>query len=81
MFPIVPLQDAIRPEAAGEEIAGTLKDAERRYFRKIIAQTGGRVAGPGGAAARAGLKASPFNWQIDNLGLRSELRRVRAARP
>ncbi|MFO7692252.1 MAG: sigma-54 dependent transcriptional regulator [Vicinamibacterales bacterium] len=77
---IPPLQDAIRPEASGEEITGTLEDAERRYIRAIIEQTGGRIAGPRGAAARAGLKASTLNWQIERLGLRSELQRVRAAR-
>ncbi len=78
---IPPLQDAIRPEPSDGEFAGTLEDAERRYFRALIARTGGRVSGPQGAAVQAGLKPSTFNWQIDKLGLRGELRHARADRP
>jgi formate hydrogenlyase transcriptional activator len=68
------------PTAAGEHDPGTLEDAERAYVRLVIARAGGRVTGPRGAAAMAGLKPSTFNWRVDRLGLRSELRQVRAAR-
>jgi transcriptional regulator with GAF, ATPase, and Fis domain len=76
---IPPLQDA--PDAAeprSDDRIGTLEDAEREYFRQLIARTAGRVSGPSGAAAIAGLKPSTFSWHVEKLGLRADLQRARA---
>ena len=73
------LRDALEADPGqGEAFSGTLEEAEREYFRQVIARTGGRVAGPEGAAAIAGLKPSTFNWHVEKLGLRAELLRARA---
>ena len=79
---IPPLQDAFEPELSSTPAVflGTLEDAEREYFRHLIQRTRGRVAGQGGAAEIAGLKASTLNWHIERLGLKGELQRARLER-
>ncbi|HOC18642.1 MAG TPA: sigma-54 dependent transcriptional regulator [Vicinamibacterales bacterium] len=77
---IPPLQDETGDGGAPEASLGTLEEAERQYFRRLIARTAGRVSGPSGAAAIAGLRPSTFTWHVEKLGLRADLQRARAAR-
>ncbi len=67
------------PSAGESEEWVTLDEAERRYLRKVLAHTGGRVSGKGGAAELLGLKPSTLSWRVKRLGLEEEVRRARAA--
>jgi DNA-binding NtrC family response regulator len=78
---IPPLYEAFgggRPRTADVPEWVTLEEAERRYLRQVIAHTGGRITGTGGAAEILGLNPSTLNWRIGKLGLKDELKRVRA---
>jgi formate hydrogenlyase transcriptional activator len=59
----------------------TLEEAERRYLRQVIAHTGGRITGKGGAAEILGVNPSTLNWRVGKLGLKPDLKRIRAAKP
>ncbi|MCK6557026.1 sigma 54-interacting transcriptional regulator [Candidatus Binatia bacterium] len=50
----------------------TLADAEREHIRRALAFTGGRLYGPGGAAAVLGLKPSTLQSRMKRLGIRRE---------
>ncbi|MFM7200212.1 MAG: sigma 54-interacting transcriptional regulator [Myxococcota bacterium] len=43
---------------------------ERRYFERLLAHTGGRIYGVGGAAALAGLKPTTLRSKLEKLGIR-----------
>ena len=58
----------------------TLEESERRYLREVIAHTGGRITGKGGAAELLDVNPSTLNWRIGKLGLKDELRRARAGK-
>lgn len=47
-----------------------LADAEREHIRRALIFTGGRVYGPGGAAAVLGLKPSTLQSRMKKLGIR-----------
>jgi transcriptional regulator with GAF, ATPase, and Fis domain len=48
----------------------TFVENERRYFEEVLARTGGRLQGPGGAAAITGLKPTTLRSRLMKLGLR-----------
>jgi len=50
--------------------AQSFEDNERRYLQGLLAHTGGRLYGEGGAAAIAGLKPSTLRSRLVKLGLR-----------
>jgi len=58
----------------------TLEELDRRYIREVLRHSGGKVNGPGGAAALLGLKPSTLQFWIDKLGLREDLARARRRR-
>lgn len=47
----------------------TLKDAEREHICRTLKETKGVVAGPGGAAARLGIKRSTLYFRMRKLGI------------
>ncbi len=55
------------PESAGE--LPTLRDGERRTIEAALAAADGRIAGPGGAAARLGVPPSTLDSKIRKLGI------------
>ena len=50
----------------------TLEAAERSHILKILQQTGGKIAGPGGAAEILAIRPSTLNSRLKKLGLRRE---------
>ena len=53
---------------------GELLQLERENFERALAQAGGKVSGPDGAAARLGINPSTLNSRLRALGLRSKVR-------
>jgi DNA-binding NtrC family response regulator len=58
-----------RPVAARPALA-TLEEAEREHIRRVLAHTGGRIAGKGGAADILGLPDSTLRSRMKKLGIR-----------
>jgi transcriptional regulator with GAF, ATPase, and Fis domain len=58
----------------------TLEESERRYLRAVIAHTGGRITGKGGAAELLDVNPSTLSWRIGKLGLKADVKRARAAK-
>jgi formate hydrogenlyase transcriptional activator len=48
---------------------GTLRDREREHIIDVLRQTGGALSGPGGAAARLGLKRTTLQYKMQRLGI------------
>ena len=48
---------------------GTLRDREREHIIEVLRQTGGALSGPGGAAARLGLKRTTLQYKMQKLGI------------
>jgi formate hydrogenlyase transcriptional activator len=48
---------------------GTLRDREREHIIEVLRQTGGALSGPGGAAARLGLKRTTLQYKMQKLGV------------
>ncbi|HET7215864.1 MAG TPA: sigma 54-interacting transcriptional regulator [Terriglobia bacterium] len=59
-------------EAVGGDGSGTLEDAERDHILRILRETRGIIGGPGGAAARLGLKRTTLNSKMRKLGISRE---------
>ncbi|NEX22467.1 AAA domain-containing protein [Thiorhodococcus mannitoliphagus] len=61
-----------RPPALAPATAsvGTLEDHERTHILRVLEQTGWRIRGTGGAAARLGLKPTTLESRMKRLGLR-----------
>jgi len=55
-----------RPPSAPD---GTLRDKEREHIVEILRQTRGALSGPGGAAARLGLKRTTLQYKMQRLGI------------
>jgi len=51
---------------------GTLEDLEREYILHVLRQTGGVVAGSGGAAAKLGMKRTTLQSKMQRLGINKE---------
>src|SRR5690606_6806526 len=47
----------------------TLDDVQRAHIRAVLARTGGRIYGKGGAAERLGLKPSTLQSRMQKLGI------------
>jgi formate hydrogenlyase transcriptional activator len=61
----------LKLDSGGTEV-GSLEKAERDHIIRVLRQTGGRIAGPGGAARHLGLKRSTLQSKIDRLGITGE---------
>lgn len=48
----------------------SLADAEREHIRSVLGQTGGRIAGPGGAASILGVPPSTLRSRMAKLGIK-----------
>jgi transcriptional regulator with GAF, ATPase, and Fis domain len=55
--------------AAKAGTAGSLEEAQRAYIAEALARCGGKIYGPGGAAAALGLKPSTLQSKMKRLGL------------
>ncbi|MCK6507464.1 sigma 54-interacting transcriptional regulator [Myxococcota bacterium] len=55
---------------AGARAPGSFEDNERRYLEALLGWTGGRLYGPDGAAAIAGMPPSTLRSRMVKLGLR-----------
>ena len=64
--PIAP-RLSVQPSFA--TIAGTLIEAERDHILKVLAETGGVVGGPRGAASRLGLPRTTLIYKMRKLGI------------
>ena len=64
------------PEPAGRELPGPLPDAlqnqEREMIETALAECGGRVAGPEGAAAKLGIPRSTLDSKIKQLKIKKQ---------
>jgi transcriptional regulator with GAF, ATPase, and Fis domain len=58
---------------AGNGLARLGADQERELIESALAQSGGRVAGPSGAAAKLGIPRSTLETKIRKLGIRKHL--------
>jgi transcriptional regulator with GAF, ATPase, and Fis domain len=58
------------PEQMTPQPFTTLSERERAYLVEVLRHTGGRIAGPGGAAAILGLPASTLRHRLKKLGLK-----------
>jgi formate hydrogenlyase transcriptional activator len=68
-----PLSELREPSRRLQESAGTLRGLERDHILEILRQARGVLSGPGGAAARLGLKRTTLQYKIQKLGIsRSE---------
>jgi len=63
-FEIVPFQ-----AKSGQERLVTLAENEEAHIRKVLSHTGGRIAGPQGAAAILGIPPSTLRSRIKKLGV------------
>ncbi|MFZ0479569.1 MAG: sigma 54-interacting transcriptional regulator [Terriglobales bacterium] len=64
--PVSELRESTR-RSSGEE--GTLHDRERDQIVETLRQTRGVLSGPGGAAARLGLKRTTLQYKMQKLGI------------
>ncbi len=72
-----PMLSLDRGELAAAEPSGpapttvmSLADAERAHIEAVLAQTGGAIAGPGGAAKILGVPPSTLRSRMEKLGIR-----------
>jgi len=66
-----PASQAPTPElVASAPEARTLAEIERQAIERVLAQTGGRISGPRGAATVLGLKPSTLASRMQKLGVR-----------
>ena len=47
----------------------SLEEVQRRYIRDVLKRTGGRIAGPGGAAEILGMKRTSLYARMRTLGM------------
>jgi formate hydrogenlyase transcriptional activator len=59
----------LRPEPAGETLRAELDTQERTRILEALQQSQWVVAGPGGAAARLGMKRSTLQFRMQRLGI------------
>ena len=60
-----------QPQSAGSTVAlnGTLQRQEKEMIEAALAESGGRVSGPGGAATKLGLPRPTLEARIKRLGI------------
>ena len=46
-----------------------MEEVQRRYIRDVLKRTGGRIAGPGGAAEILGMKRTSLYARMRTLGM------------
>ena len=64
----IPFAELASSRPAAAEVA-TLDDAEREHITKALAAARGQVGGPGGAAARLGMKRTTLQSRMKKLGI------------
>ena len=64
-----PLSELQSFSAPPKREAATLEDADREHILRVLRETKGVIAGPGGAAARLGLKRTTLNSKLKKLGI------------
>ena len=65
----VPLAELEVPPETSSEDDATLETTERKHILRVLRETKGVIAGPGGAAARLGLKRTTLNSKLKKLGI------------
>ena len=65
----VPLAELHPVEHAAPAAVATLEDMEREHIRQALRASHGQVAGPGGAAARLGMKRTTLQSRMKKLGI------------
>jgi formate hydrogenlyase transcriptional activator len=65
--PLAELRNSVSVRSSGSQ--GTLRDRERTHIIEVLRQTGGVLSGPGGAAARLGLKRTTLQYKLHRLGI------------
>ncbi len=66
----IPAAELAPPEpGSSQEPTPTLLAADRELILRVLRETGGVVGGPGGAAARLGLKRTTLNARMRKLGI------------
>lgn len=64
------VQRALKPELIAGAEHRTLAEIQREAIERVLAQTGGRISGPRGAATVLGLKPSTLVSRMQKLGVR-----------
>lgn len=59
----------IAPPAGAEPVGGTLEEAEREHILRALRSSGWTVGGPGGAAAKLGMKRTTLQSRMRKLGI------------
>lgn len=59
----------LEPYTQDTETDTTLENLERQYIVRVLRETGGVIAGSGGAAARLGLKRTTLQSRIQRMGI------------
>jgi formate hydrogenlyase transcriptional activator len=67
----VPLTEFVRTQTIADR-DGTLENFERDYLIRVLRETNGVIAGPGGAAARLGMKRTTLQSRIQRMGISCE---------
>jgi formate hydrogenlyase transcriptional activator len=67
----VPLTEFVRTQTIADR-EGTLENFERDYLIRVLRETNGVIAGPGGAAARLGMKRTTLQSRIQRMGISRE---------
>jgi formate hydrogenlyase transcriptional activator len=65
----VPLAELELPAGTSESDDATLHTSQKDHILRILRETKGVIAGPGGAAARLGLKRTTLNSKLKKLGI------------
>lgn len=65
--PLAELHEEISRQPSNCDV--TLRDREREHIIQILRQTRGALSGPGGAAARLGLKRTTLQYKMQRLGI------------
>lgn len=65
--PLGELRESASVKRAGSQ--ETLRDRERTHIIEVLRRTGGVLSGPGGAAARLGLKRTTLQYKLQKLGI------------
>ena len=64
-----PLAELEMDEKASESLDTNLQAVEREHILRVLREARGNIGGPGGAAARLGLKRTTLNSRLKKLGI------------